>query len=215
MRLQGPGTPERAVAPHLAKELFLREHAVRIRGQLGDELELLCRQQHRGFSNADASCRAVDHEIAGDDDVTLGRGAPAEQRADPRKELLVRERPAKDVVGAAVERTNALDRVGGRCEDYDRHVPVPAPAGLAAAKPQTEVELAEEDEIRTSALHELESLAPAGGSENVEIVVAQLPAEVRVSGSGSATRTALGMETTLARSFVRHQMSFPAERFEG
>ena len=77
MRFQRAGPTERPVAPHLAEQLLLRPHAVRLRRELRDELELLRRQEHRRVADVDAPRRPVDDEVAGDDDVLGGAGAVA------------------------------------------------------------------------------------------------------------------------------------------
>ena len=82
-----------------------------------------------------------------------------------------------DVIGAALERTHALDGVRPCGEHDDRNVPIPRPPGLAAPKPQAEVELGEQDDVGTRGLRELERLAAPRGTEDVEAVVAKLPAE--------------------------------------
>ena len=51
-------------------------------------------------------------------------------------------------------------------------------SGFALAEPKTELELLEQHEIRAHLLGEVERLAPSRGAEDVEAVVAQLPAEV-------------------------------------
>ncbi len=102
----------------------------------------------------------------------------AQERADPCEQLLVGERSADDVVGAAVERPHPLDRIRGRREQDHGDVPVPAPPRLAAPEPKAEVELGEQHEIGPCALGELERLAPPRGAEHVEAVVAQLSTEV-------------------------------------
>src|SRR6476659_10031687 len=182
---------------------------MRLRSKLRDELELLRRQEHGDVADSDPASRAVDDEVAGDEHVARGRPAPADERADAREQLLVRERPADDVVGTAIEGADTLDRVGRRREDDDRDVAIPGPPRLAAAQAQAELELGEEDDVRPSALRELERLRAACGSEDVEAVVAQLSAEVlprrwlRFGDEDGARHAA-----TLVRRGASHQMSF-------
>ncbi len=97
---------------------------------------------------------------------------PAQQRADSRQQLLVRERAADDVVGTAVEGTHALDGIGRRCEEDHRHVSIPGAPRLPAPQAQAEVELGEENDVGARALRELEGLAPARCAEDVEAVIA-------------------------------------------
>ena len=135
-------------------------------------------ERQRGVPHRDPARAPVDDELAGGEHLGGRRGAAPQERSDAREQLHVRERAADDVVGAAVERAHALDGVrGGREQDHG-HVAVPRPPRLAAAKPQAEVELGEEHEVRPRALGELERLAPARRLEHVEAVVAELPVEV-------------------------------------
>src|SRR5262245_56681193 len=141
---------------------------MRLRGELRDELELLGREQHGRVTDADATRRAVEYEVARDDRVSGGGKPTPKQCADPREELLVRERSSDDVVGAAVERADAFDRVGRRRENDHRNVPVPVSPGLAAPQSQAEVELGNDDEVWARRLGDVERLAPASRSEHVE-----------------------------------------------
>src|SRR5262249_5836757 len=93
-------------------------------------------------------------------------------------QLLVRERPANDVVRATVERTHTLDRVRRGGENDDGHVPVPRPAWLAATQAQAEIELGEEHHVGPRALDELERLRAPCRPAHGEPVVAEVSPEV-------------------------------------
>jgi len=82
---------KRAEAPDLSQQLFLREDAVRRRGELGQQLELLRREEHALAENGDATCLTVELDLAGDEALArVGRGA-AQHGADTGHELLVME----------------------------------------------------------------------------------------------------------------------------
>ena len=121
--------------------------------------------------------RPIDDEVARDDELVGRNGRSPDQGANAREELVVRVRVTDNVVGAALERSHALDGVRSCGEHDDWNVPVPRPPGLAAPKPQAEVELGEQDDGGTRGLRELERLAAPSGTEDVEAVLAKLPAE--------------------------------------
>ena len=135
VRLECPRPPERAEVPDVPQQLFLRPDSVRLRRELRDELELLRGEQHQRVADVDAPRRPVDDEVARDDDVVGRNGRSPDQCANAREELVVGERAPDDVVGAALERPHALERVGSGREHDHRYVPIPRPPGLATAKP--------------------------------------------------------------------------------
>ena len=89
----------------------------------------------------------------------------------------------RDVVGAALEGPDALERVGTRgCEHDHRDVPVPAPAGLAFAEASAQLRLAREDDVRPRALGDIERLRAPAGLDDVEAVRAQVALEIARPG---------------------------------
>ena len=112
-------------------------------------------------------------------DLGRARAGPPEQRLDPRPQLLVGERPVEVVVGPALEGADAIDEGVAllRAEQDDRDVAVPGAAGLALPEPETQLELGEEDEIRTQALGQVERLAGGDRRHNLEAVLDELALE--------------------------------------
>ena len=111
------------------------------------------------------------------DDVRLPEHRTAEQRPHAGEQLEV-DVARNDVVGAALERTDASDGVGvGIGQDDDRHVPVPRAPGLAGAEPAAEIRLAGDHEIGRDALGEIERARRPGGAEHGEPVLAQVSLE--------------------------------------
>src|SRR5919204_5230696 len=160
VRVQGPRLAERAEAPDLAQELLLREDAVRLRGELQEQLVLLRRQVDPLAADRDAAGRPVDLERADAHEVRDDWRRPPQDGSDAGQQLVVEERPAEEVVGASLERPNAVDRIGfGRAEDDERHLAAPRAALVERRR------VAEEDEIRPRPLRELERLLARGGSE--------------------------------------------------
>jgi hypothetical protein len=107
---------------------------------------------------------------------------------------------AEQVLGARVAR--------GVMSVLYRYVAVQAPPGLAATKPLAEVELAEEDHGGSDPLGQLEGLAPPTRVENVEAVVAELPAEVLPGlDLGLGDEDGARHDPTLAVTNPAHQMS--------
>src|SRR5262249_17690552 len=85
---------------------------------------------------------------------------------------------------AALERVDAIDGVGARvAEDDQRHVAIPAPAGLALPQDAADLErrrvgeTADEHEVRPLALDQFERLASRVRAEDREAVAGQLPLE--------------------------------------
>src|SRR5438105_672747 len=172
VRVERPRLAERTEAPDLAQELLLREDAVRFRGELQEQLVLLRRQVDPRTAYRDATGRPVDLERADADEVRGDRRRPPQDGSDAGQQLVVEERPAEEVVGAAVERPCAVDRVGlGGTEDDERHHAAPRAAFVERRR------VAEEDEVRPRPLRELERLAARGGTEDVEAVVGEMALE--------------------------------------
>ncbi len=140
------------------------------------------------------------------------RSAPSQERTNAREQLLVGERAPDDVVGSAVEGAHPLDGIGrGREQDHG-DVSIPRPAGLAAAQPEAEVELGEENEVGSRALGELERLRTACGVEDVEAVVAQMSAEVLARlGLGLGDEDGVRHVDDASRARGPRQMSFAAK----
>ena len=108
-----------------------------------------------------------------------GRRRPAQDRPDPREQLLVDDRPRQEVVRAALEGSDSIDGVGSRRADHDHgDVAIPRAARLTLAQPRAEVELGQHDEVGTRALGKLERLAVEAGLEDVEAVARELPLEI-------------------------------------
>ena len=127
----------------------------------------------------DAARRAVDPDLPRLQHLGRARAGPPEQRLDPRPQLLVGERPVEVVVGPALEGADAIDEGVAllRAEQDDGDVAVPGAAGLALPEPEAELELGEEDEIRTQALGQVERLAGGDRRHNLEAVLDELPLE--------------------------------------
>src|SRR5438105_4029198 len=172
VRVERPRLAERAEAPDLAQELLFREDAARIGGELQEQLVLLRGQVDPPAADRDAAGRPVDLDRADADEVGDGRRRPPQDRPDAREQLVVEERPAEEVVGAALERPSAVDRIRlGSAEDDERHLAAPRAALLERRG------VAEEDQIRPGPLRELERLAARGGAEHVEAVVGEVALE--------------------------------------
>ena len=111
MRVERPCSCERAVAPDVAEQLVLREHAVRVRGERGEELELLAGKMD--VSPRTVTTRASRSIARSPTASTSGRRRrPPQQRPDPREQLVVNDRARQVVVGAALKCPHAVDRVG-------------------------------------------------------------------------------------------------------
>ena len=96
------------------------------------ELELLARDVDVPAGDGDGAADAVDHELAHLVSLRRPGSDPAEDRADPRDELVVDERRDEVVVGTAGERPHAVEDIRLlRPEDDHRHIPVPRSARLA------------------------------------------------------------------------------------
>src|SRR5438270_1433836 len=172
VRIERSRPAERAEAPHFAEELFFREHAVGLRGELEEQLVLLRRQVDARPADGDPARRPVDLDLPDLKPLGRRRRRPAQDGSDPREELVVKEGPPDEVVGAALERPHAVDGVGLGPSDHDqRDLAVPRPALLEGGG------VPEEDEVGARPLRELERLAARGRAEDVEAVVGQVTLE--------------------------------------
>ena len=178
VRFQGASPSQRAESPDLTKELLLREDAIGLDGEACKELELLRRENHERVAHRDPPRPLVDNEIAGDQHVGGGSGASPQESADAREELLVRERPAHDVVGSSIESANAFDGIRRGCEENHGDISIPGPPRLPAPKSEAEIELREQDDVGSCSFGKLERFAPPRCAEDVEAVVAELPSQV-------------------------------------
>ena len=171
----------RAESPDVSKELVLREHLRRFRGELRRELELLAGERGRHAGDGHAPSATVDDDVSSDEKLALvAGGRPPEHRADPREQLHVDDRPVDDVVRTPLECPDPVDRVGLRFGEHDhRHLAIPLPSRLALAQPPAELQLAGQDERRPCPLDEVERLAAPLRADHVEAVVPEVPLEVR------------------------------------
>src|SRR5437763_1433791 len=117
---EGVGGGAEVVAPHRLEDLRAGQH---LPGMLEEQLQ----QQELGLGQIAGPVAALDlvggrvqHQVGVDQDLAVGSLAgPAEQRPEPRLELLERERLDQVVVGAHVQAGDAVvDRVpGGEHQD--------------------------------------------------------------------------------------------------
>src|SRR5919199_2043784 len=178
VRVQGPRLADRAEAPHVAQQLFLREDAARLRRKLERQLVLLRRQVDALAADRDATGRPVDLERADVDEVRNDRRRPPQDGSDARQQLVIQERPAEEVVGSALERPSAVDGIGLGSADHDeRHLARPRAAFLERRG------IAEQDEIRARPLRERKRLVALRCAEDVEAVVREMALE-KAAGRG-------------------------------
>src|SRR5262245_61701761 len=157
-------------APHLLKQLALRDELARVADEHLDDMPLGRREPDLAVAGADALGREVDREVGGLDDGFLvgGRGSP-QGCAEPGEELVHPERLRHVVVGAGVEGRDlpALLLPHREDDDRDRGPAAQAADHLDAVDPgQAEVEhdevgvLARRDgECRLAARRELHVVA--------------------------------------------------------
>jgi hypothetical protein len=120
----------------------------------------------------------VDDERSYLNKLRLPERRSAQERADAGEELEVQV-PRHDVVGAALERADAHDRVRVGLGQHDhRHVPIPPPPGLARSQARAEVGLPRDHEVRQQPLGDVERTRGPRCAEDPEAVVPQLPLEV-------------------------------------
>src|SRR5919204_1031200 len=164
VRVQRPRSAERPEAPDLAQQFLLREHTLRVGHQLDEQLVLLAGESGRSAVDRDAPRCPVELDRPGLDDGVRGRRRPSQDGADPGEQLLVLERPSQEVVAAAFERPDAVDRIRVRiAEDDDRDVAEPTAAFVERRRS------AEQDEI-----------GPGVVVDETEAVTRQVPDERRL-----------------------------------
>src|SRR5581483_1903953 len=126
VRVERPRARPGPEAPDVAEQLVLREHAMRVRGEVEEQLVLLLREIDTPALEGDETGAAVDDERPRDEWRRGGAGA-AQHRPHPLDELVVVERPREVVVAPAAERAHALPRIRLRGpEDDHRRLPAPA-----------------------------------------------------------------------------------------
>src|SRR5215211_2708212 len=110
---------ERVVAPDLVEQLLARDHQPLVAHQVLEQLELALGQLDRALAAMDLVRVGVEGEVADAQRGHPARRSPAQQRAQPREQLLPLERLDEVVVGADVEPFYArVERVtGGQHED--------------------------------------------------------------------------------------------------
>ena len=119
----------------------------------------------------------VEREVADLERGGAARRPAAQQRPDPRQQLLALEGLDQVVVGAAVEAVDAVLGLGPGGQHQDRHVAVgaQAPADLDAVEPgQAEVE---DDQVGDEAGGDVERLDAVGGGADLVALVAQRAAQ--------------------------------------
>jgi len=159
-------------------QVQLREDAIRLDGEARKELELLRRENHERVADRDPPRPFVDNEVAGDQHVGGADRTSAQKRSNSSEELVVCERPAHDVVGSSIESANAFEGIRRGCEQDHGHISIPGPPRLPAPKSEAEIELREQDDVRSGSFGKLERFAPPRCAEDVEAVVAQLSAQI-------------------------------------
>ena len=143
------------------------------------QLELSPGKLNRLSANEHATRAAVDDDVTHFDSLVPADRGSAENRPDPSYQLEVGNGTLDDVVCTALERTNAIDRVGTRLgDDDDRDVSIPGPTRLALAQSAAELRSRRHDEIRAGALDEIQRLPVARRAQHLEAVVAQVLLEV-------------------------------------
>ena len=86
------------------------------------------------------------------------------------------------------------------------------PSAVLVAEPEPETREYLGRQLRDDGFDVLGAARRSEALELAESARSWRPRYSRVSGSGSATRTALGMEPTLARAAWAYQVSFAADR---
>src|SRR2546425_10313129 len=140
MRIECSGPAKRKVAPDLAQQLLLGEDTSGLGGELGEQVVLLSRQGQRAAVDGRATGDQVDGDRAGLEPVAQRGRGPAQHGPDPREQLVVVERTRDVIVAAAVEGTNAVDRVRFGAAEYDHgHFAIPGATRLTLAQPAAEL----------------------------------------------------------------------------
>ena len=100
------------VAPDALEDLRAREHLARVLHEQGEQVELGAREVDPAAAAAHLVGDRVEHEVAEPQRRAVLAGRAAQQRPQPRLELLERERLDEVVVGARVQAGDAVvDRV--------------------------------------------------------------------------------------------------------
>ena len=142
------------------------------------EVELTCREKGLYTAYPYLPRAPVDDELPDLQNVGRARHCTPENRMDPCDELRI-QLALRDIVGAPLERTDALERIGAGTRQHDHgDVPVPAPPRLALTEPRAQLGLTGEDDVRPLPLREVESLRAPARLENVEPVRAQVALEI-------------------------------------
>src|SRR4051794_36932649 len=171
--LDGVGGRERVVAPHLLEQPLARHDDALVAHQVLEQLELALRQVDGALAAAHLVRVGVQRQVRDDQRGASARRPAAQERAQPRPQLLALERLDQVVVGARVE---ALDpRLDGiaRREDQDRDVvgrPDPARDLDAVDLRQPEVE---DDEVGVVGGGLVQRRLPIAGDAHVVAVQAQ------------------------------------------
>src|SRR5215211_3482627 len=103
---------ERVVAPDLVEQLLARDHQPLVSHQVLEQLELALRELHTALAPVHLVRVGVQREVADPQRRHAARRAPAQERAQPREQLLALERLHEVIVGADVEALDArVERV--------------------------------------------------------------------------------------------------------
>ena len=119
MGVERPGPTHHAVAPHVAEQLGLREHAIRFARKRQQELVLLLRQLQPVRADAGITRSGVDANRRRIDDQGRRWMDPPQHRADSLDELLVLERRREVVVATPPERPDPIDRIRLLAAEHD------------------------------------------------------------------------------------------------
>src|SRR4051812_42039454 len=174
--VDGVGLAERGIAPDLLEQLVARDHQSLVAHHELEELELAGGELEQAIAAGGLVRGRVELQVADDQRRAAPRRAPAQERAQPRQQLLEVERLDQVVVGAGVEPLDArVDRVA-RGEHQDRHVAVGAQAAgdldaVDLGQPQVE-----HDGVGLEHRGLVERLAAVGGEADVVALAAQRPA---------------------------------------
>ena len=132
------------------------------------EPELAVREIRRPLADARLPARDVEDDVAAAQDVLVAEGRRAAQPdADPREQLVERER-LRDVVGRAeLEAAQLRLHVAARGEDHDRQLRLGAlqlPQDLQPVEPRQQQ--VEHDEVPARPRRQVEPLAPVAGRDD-------------------------------------------------
>jgi hypothetical protein len=105
-----------------------------------EQLVLLRRELHRFARESNDPGGEVYLELSHGEPRVARPVRPAKDGAHARNELVVDERAHDVVVATPGEAAHAIDGVAASADDDHRHIPVPAPPGLAVARPPAELE---------------------------------------------------------------------------